>query len=40
VTSREDASLISLRNAAQNLSFLRRVTLNLLRIDISRSVSS
>ena len=39
VTFGEDASLIRLRNAAQNFSFLRRVALNLFRTDKSRSIS-
>ena len=39
VTFGEDASLIRLRNAAQNFSFLRRVALNLFRADKSRSIS-
>lgn len=39
VTFGEDASLIRLRNAAQNFSFLRRLALNLFRADKSRSIS-
>jgi hypothetical protein len=39
VTFGEDASLIRLRNAAQNFSFLRRVALNLFRADTSRPIS-
>ena len=35
VTFGEDASLIRLRNAAQNFSFLRRLALNLFRAVIS-----
>ncbi|UCV03266.1 hypothetical protein [Dechloromonas denitrificans] len=35
----EDVSLIRLRNPAQNLSFLRRLVLNLFRADKSRSIS-
>ncbi|MEY3201655.1 MAG: hypothetical protein RIR70_1205, partial [Pseudomonadota bacterium] len=35
----EDNSLIRLRNAALNFSFLRRVALNLFRHDKSRSIS-
>ena len=37
VTFGEDASLIRLRNAAQNFSFLRRLALNLFRADKSRA---
>jgi predicted transposase YbfD/YdcC len=36
VTFGEDASLIRLRNAAQDFSFLRRIALNLWRADTSR----
>ncbi len=39
VTFGEDASMIRLRNAAQNFSFLRRTALNLFRADKSRSMS-
>ena len=39
VTFGEDASLIRLRNAAQNFSFLRRLGLNLFRADKSRAIS-
>lgn len=39
VTFGEDASLIRLRNAALNFSFLRRTALNLFRADKSRSIS-
>jgi predicted transposase YbfD/YdcC len=39
VTFGEDASLIRLRNAAQNFAFLRRLALNLFRADKSRSIS-
>lgn len=39
MTFGEDASLIRLRNAAQNFSFLRRVALNLFRADNPRSIS-
>jgi len=39
VTFGEDASLIRLRNAAQNFSFLRRLAMNLLRADKSRNMS-
>lgn len=39
VTFDDDASLIHLPNAARNLSFLRRLALNLLRADKSRSIS-
>ena len=39
VTFGEDNSLIRLRNAALNFSFLRRVALNLFRHDKSRSIS-
>jgi len=39
VTFGEDASLIRLRNAAQNFSFLRRLALNLFRADKSRPIS-
>ncbi|MDR0716586.1 MAG: ISAs1 family transposase, partial [Azoarcus sp.] len=39
MTFGEDASLVRLRNAAQNFSFLRRLALNLLRADTSRSIS-
>ena len=39
VTFGEDASLIRLRNAALNFSFLRRVAMNLFRADTSRSMS-
>lgn len=39
VTFGEDASLIRLRNAARNFSFLRRLALNLFRADKSRSIS-
>lgn len=39
VTFGDDASLIRLRNAAQNFSFLRRLALNLFRADKSRSIS-
>jgi predicted transposase YbfD/YdcC len=39
VTFGEDASTLRLRHAAQNFSFLRRVALNLLRADTSRSLS-
>ncbi|MDR3299511.1 MAG: ISAs1 family transposase, partial [Candidatus Accumulibacter sp.] len=39
VTFGEDASLIRLRNAAQNFAFLRRLALNLFRADKSRSLS-
>ena len=39
VTFGEDASLIRLRNAAQNFSFLRRLALNLFRADMSRPIS-
>ena len=39
VTFGEDASLIRLRNAALNFSFLRRLALNLFRADKSRSIS-
>jgi len=34
----EDASLIRLRNAAQNFSFRRRLGLNLFRADQSRAI--
>ena len=39
VTFREDASQISLRNAATNFSFLRRSAINLFRADTSRKSS-
>lgn len=39
VTFGEDASLIRLRNAAQNFSFLRRLAMNVFRSDKSRSIS-
>jgi predicted transposase YbfD/YdcC len=39
VTFGEDASLIRLRNAALNFSFLRRLALNLFRADKTRSIS-
>ena len=39
VTFGEDASLIRLRNAAQNFSFLRRMAMNLFRADKSRAIS-
>jgi predicted transposase YbfD/YdcC len=39
VTFGEDASLIRLRNAARNFSFLRRTALNLFRADKSRPIS-
>jgi predicted transposase YbfD/YdcC len=39
VTFGEDASLIRMRNAARNFSFLRRLALNLFRADTSRSIS-
>ena len=39
VTFGDDASLIRLRNAAQNFSFLRRLGLNLFRADKSRAIS-
>ncbi|MEK7152844.1 MAG: ISAs1 family transposase [Patescibacteria group bacterium] len=39
VTFREDASQISLRNAAKNFSFLRRSAINLFRADSSRKCS-
>lgn len=39
VTFGEDASLIRLRNAAQNLSFLCRLALSLFRADKPRSIS-
>jgi hypothetical protein len=39
VTFGEDASLICLRHAAQNFTFLRRLALNLFRANQSRSIS-
>jgi hypothetical protein len=39
VTFGEDASLIRLRNTAQNFSFLRRTDLNVFRADKSRSIN-
>jgi hypothetical protein len=39
VTFGEDASLISLCNAAKNFAFLRRLALNLFRADKSSSIS-
>ena len=39
VTFGEDASPIRLRNAALNFSFLRRLAINLFRVDTSRSTS-
>jgi predicted transposase YbfD/YdcC len=39
VTFGEDASLIRLRNAAQNFAFLRRLASNLFRADPSRPIS-
>ena len=39
MTFGEDASLIRLRNAAQNCSFLRRLGMNLFRADKSRAIS-
>ena len=39
MTFGEDASLIRLRNAAQNFSLLRRLALNLFRADKSRAIS-
>ena len=39
MTFGEDASLIRLRNAAQNCSFLRRLGMNLFRAYQSRAIS-